>query len=350
MTPAKNLGLLLLALCAACGEGSDGDTDFNTVLPGANEAGLPGPVDAALPAPDASTTTPKPDATTSLPPATVDTGVAAPIEAGPAPTLDAGAGNDAAAEAGSGPSTPTTMCAGGAMGMPGSTQNLMLNGRNYTLHIGRSVNPNQPSPLIFSLHGLTMTPASMELMARWDPVADAEGLIIARPAGVGSSNGWDLAGTKDFDLMKAIIEDVNAKSCVDRKRIYATGFSHGGFMSFAIACKLGDIFAAVAPNAGSGSAARGCGQRPVPVYAFHGDGDGVVSYSSGQSAVNSWVSHNKCTGTPTSYTVMNATCQDWNMCSANGQVKFCTIPGLGHTYFRGATAATWEFFKAHPLP
>jgi polyhydroxybutyrate depolymerase len=234
--------------------------------------------------------------------------------------------------------------------MPGSTQNLTLNGRNYTLHIGRSVKPGEPSPLVFSLHGLTMTPASMEAMARWDPVADTEGLIIARPAGVGASNGWDLTGTKDFDLMKAIIEDVNAKACVDRKRIYATGFSHGGFMSFSIACKLGDIFAAVAPNAGAGSAARGCVQRSVPVYAFHGDADSVVSYSSGQSAVNSWVSHNKCTGSPTTFMVMNANCQDWNMCADSGEVKFCTIPGLSHSYFRGATAVIWEFFKAHPLP
>lgn len=348
MTPTKKLGLLLLALSAACGEGADEDSYINPLLPD-SALPLPGTPDAGQPTADTGVPTPQPDAGGQPPTPVVDSGAQTPMEAGQAPVVDAGGGKDAAAEAGPNP-TPSTMCAGGAMGMPGSTQNLTLNGRNYTLHIGRSVNVNQPAPLVFSLHGLTMTPASMELMARWDPVADTEGLIIARPAGVGASNGWDLTGTKDFDLMKAIIEDVNAKSCVDRKRIYATGFSHGGFMSFAIACKLGDIFAAVAPNAGSGSAARGCGQRSVPVYAFHGDADNVVSYSSGQSAVNSWVSHNKCTGTPSSYMVMNANCQDWNMCADNGQVKLCTIPGLGHSYFRGATAAIWEFFKAHPLP
>jgi polyhydroxybutyrate depolymerase len=235
-------------------------------------------------------------------------------------------------------------------GRPGSTDNLTLNGRDYTLHIGSSVNTDQPSPLVFSLHGLTMSPSLMEMMARWDPVADREGLIIARPAGVGSMNGWDLTGSADFDLMQAIIEDVDGRACVDRKRIYATGFSHGGYMSFAIACRLGDIFAAVGPNAGAGSVRSTCTDRPVPVFAFHGDADGTVSYSSGSSAVQAWVQHNGCTGSPVSFSVGSARCEHWNSCDAGGDVKFCTIPGLGHSYYSGATEALWEFFDEHPLP
>jgi polyhydroxybutyrate depolymerase len=90
--------------------------------------------------------------------------------------------------------------------------------------------------------------------------------------------------------------------------------------------------------------------RAVPVYAWHGDADGTVPYSSGKSAVDSWVSHDKCSGAPTNFTVGTATCQDWNTCSAGSEVKFCTIPGGGHAYTRAATQAIWEFFKAHPLP
>jgi polyhydroxybutyrate depolymerase len=352
MTPATKLSLVLLSLCAAaCAETGD-EIDMSPSLPGtfeagtSPEAGAPLP-EAALPSgqdsgpswlnsPEASTVAPAKEAGVLNP---VDSGTpAVVVDAGPAVTVDAG------------PTSVSTKCSGPGTGMAGSTSMLMLNGRNYTLHIGRSVKPGEPSPLVFSLHGLTMTPASMESMARWDPIADTEGLIIARPAGVGASNGWDLTGTKDFDLMKAIIEDVNAKACVDRKRIYATGFSHGGFMSFSIACKLGDIFAAVAPASGAGSGARGCTARAVPVYAWHGDADGTVSYSSGKSAVDSWVTHDKCTGTPMSFMAGSAMCQDWSMCAEGSQVKFCTIPGGGHAYTRTSTPLIWEFFKAHPLP
>jgi poly(3-hydroxybutyrate) depolymerase len=112
----------------------------------------------------------------------------------------------------------------------------------------------------------------------------------------------------------------------------------------------GDIIAASAPNSGSGSAARGCVARAVPLFAWHGDADMTVAYSGGKMGVDSWVTHDKCTGTPTDFMVGSAKCQDWNMCAAGSEVKFCTVPGGGHTYTRAATAAIWDFFKAHPLP
>jgi polyhydroxybutyrate depolymerase len=260
------------------------------------------------------------------------------------------AGTGGTAGSGGASGTSATVCSGTFTGTPGSTSDLTLNGRNYTLHIGSSVKPSEASPLVFSLHGLTMTPASMEWMAGWDPVADREGIIIARPAGVGNMNAWDVTGNTDFDLMKAIIEDVNAKACVDRKRIYATGFSMGGFMSYSMACRMGDIIAAVGPCSGGGSAGAGCTARPVPVYAWHGDADSTVAYSSGQSAVQSWVSHNGCTGSPVSFNVGTANCQSWDSCNEDGDVKFCTVPGGGHTYTKAATEELWQFFKEHPLP
>jgi polyhydroxybutyrate depolymerase len=352
MTRATKFTLALLALAAACGDPDADETVYMPAQPGtAADAGDAGVIAAPTPDAGALAPAPAPDAGLPVTNPNPNTGLDAST---PAPRPDAGGTStpDAASpnnDSGAPNVPPMASCPASPTGMPGSTANLTLNGRNYTLHIGRAVKPSEPAPLVFSLHGLNMTPSSMELMAQWDPLSDREGIIIARPAGVGGSNGWDLGGTKDFDLMKAIIEDVNAKSCVDRKRIFATGFSHGGFMSFAIACRLGDIFAAVAPNAGAGSAGRGCVPRSVPVFAFHGDADGIVSYSSGKSAVDSWVSHNKCTGTPASFSVGSAMCQDWNMCTAPGQIKFCTIPNGGHTYMRAATAAIWDFFKAHPL-
>lgn len=329
---------LLLLLCAACGDAEDDpESDVNAITA---DGGKPDASITVSPEAGQIYTPPSPQGDGSVTTADASADGSAPIN-----TQDeGGTGNP-------NPNIPPMgNCPAAPTGKAGSTADLTLNGRNYTLHIGSSVKPNQPAPLVFSLHGLTMSPRSMEAMAGWDPVADKEGLIIARPAGVGSQNGWDLTGTKDFDLMKAIIEDVNAKACVDRKRIYATGFSHGGFMSFAIACRLGDIFAAVGPNAGSGSVSGSCTKRAVPVYAFHGNPDSVVSFASGERAVNAWVSHNQCTGTPSTFMVGNASCKDWNMCSAGGQVKFCSVPGIDHSYMRAATAALWEFFKAHPLP
>jgi polyhydroxybutyrate depolymerase len=194
-----------------------------------------------------------------------------------------------------------------------------------------------------------MPPGSMEAMARWFPLADSKGFVVVGPAGVGGFNGWDLSGSKDFDLMKAVIDDVASKTCIDRKRVYATGFSHGGYMSHAIGCRLSDVFAAVAPHSGAGSAA--CRpSRAVPVFAFHGDADFIVGYSGGQSAAQGWVTRNACAPTPTAFSLGNARCEAWQGCRDGAEVKFCTIPGGGHTWFRPATDAIWEFFSQYALP
>jgi polyhydroxybutyrate depolymerase len=245
--------------------------------------------------------------------------------------------------------TPDTVCTGTATAAPGAQMTVMLADRQYLLHVGKAVKPGQAAPLVFSLHGLTMTPSSMESMAHWFPLADTKGFIVAGPAGVGASNGWDLTSTKDFDLMKAVVEDVNKKVCVDRKRIYSTGFSHGAFMSHSNGCKLSDVFAAIAPH--SGALGGACSpKRPMPVYAWHGDADATVSYSSGKSAVDGWVTRNKCTGTPTDYMVSAAKCQEWATCQDGVKVKFCTIPGGGHAWYGPATAAIWDFFAQNAMP
>jgi poly(3-hydroxybutyrate) depolymerase len=363
MTSFLHRSVVALLLCSACAEPSTGnEIDTNSSIPGAfPDAGLPGALGGGgvLPVSDASTA--PPTSTGVIPPSTPVTSGVPPLGVNPGITIPTFPGRDAGLPTGPGgltgggttpPATPgvATMCPSAASGMAGSTSDLTLNGRKYTLHIGKTVKPSEPAPLVFSLHGLTMTPALMEAMAGWDPIADKEGIIIARPLGVGNQAAWDISGPTDFDLMKAIIEDVNSKACVDRKRIFVTGFSMGGLMSFAMACKQGDIFAASAPNSGSGSAARGCVARAVPLFAFHGDADMVVAYSGGKAGVDSWVTHDKCMGSPTTFMVGTANCQDWNMCADGSEVKFCTVPGGGHTYTRAATQAIWDFFKVHPLP
>lgn len=75
---------------------------------------------------------------------------------------------------------------------------------------------------------------------------------------------------------------------VDRKRIYLSGLSMGGFGSFAIAAKHPNLFAAIAPICGGGDPASldalAASQRPMWVY--HGGRDRVVSPSESLRMVN----------------------------------------------------------------
>jgi hypothetical protein len=51
-----------------------------------------------------------------------------------------------------------------------------------------------------------------------------------------------------------------------------------------------------------------------------------------------------------SYMVSTSRCQAWETCAEGSAVKFCTVPGGGHSYSRFATAEILSFFKEHPLP
>lgn len=48
-----------------------------------------------------------------------------------------------------------------------------------------------------------------------------------------------------------ILDDTFSKLCIDKNKIFATGFSNGAMMAYEIALRKSDVFAAVAPAEGS---------------------------------------------------------------------------------------------------
>jgi polyhydroxybutyrate depolymerase len=87
-----------------------------------------------------------------------------------------------------------------------------------------------------------------------------------------------------------VIDVVSRRFCTTTRRTYATGFSGGGRMVSALACRIAGKLTAIAPVSGlrAGRAApdehtvpevHDClPERPVPVLAFHGQQDFVNPY------------------------------------------------------------------------
>jgi predicted peptidase len=63
---------------------------------------------------------------------------------------------------------------------------------------------------------------------------------------------------------------------IDADRIYITGLSMGGFGAWDCVQREPKLFAACAPVCGGGDAAMAAKIKDVPIWAFHGDQDGVV--------------------------------------------------------------------------
>ena len=83
----------------------------------------------------------------------------------------------------------------------------------------------------------------------------------------------------DVGFINALIDTLNENFSIDPERIYACGFSNGGFMSHKLACQLSHRIAAIASVGGiisAGTVEKCNSQRAMPVLQIHGTLDNTV--------------------------------------------------------------------------
>jgi polyhydroxybutyrate depolymerase len=253
--------------------------------------------------------------------------------------------------------------------------------RTIRVHVPASYDPARPTPVVLDFHGYTMSAQAQEDMTRLPAKADAAGFISVTPDGTGSLRGWNAGaccgtpaqtGLDDVGFVNLLLDQLEARLCVDTRRVFSTGFSNGGFLSHRLACEASTRIAAIAPVAGMMGISDCNPTRPVPVMHFHGTSDTIVPYSGGgfsgyRSAADTdagWATRNGCDATTTeTFARGDSRCVSHAGCDGGSEVTLCTITGGGHTwpgggYFPGghittdlsATDAMWAFFEAHPMP
>lgn len=265
--------------------------------------------------------------------------------------------------------------------------------RSYTLYVPSSINWTQPVALVFVLHGGTGNAESAIRMSGFNKIADQYGFLVIYPNGTGrlsdekllTWNGGDCCGfaqeknVDDVGFVRAIVTELQSLAIIDTKRIYATGISNGGILSQRLACEAADLFAAVAPVAGTLNFSPCTPSQPISVIEFHGTADQHIPYTGGvgpeslvdvdfasvQSSVNFWVTANTCASQPQSNSFEDIQHDVWMGCTASMSVELYTINGGGHAWPGGeagrvdadpptqsisASQLIWEFFAAHPKP
>ncbi|HEX2955276.1 MAG TPA: PHB depolymerase family esterase [Chitinispirillaceae bacterium] len=173
------------------------------------------------------------------------------------------------------------------------TMNIAGVNRTYIVHAPSGI--NNP-PLLLNIHGYNMDGPTQQSYTEMDKVADREKFIVVYPSAINKS--WDMSGTNDFTFLMAIIDTVDKQYKIDRKRIYSCGFSQGGFMTFNLACRYSDVFAAIAPT--SGNMSGNCTlKRPMSMRLTFGTNEG---FSGGTAAfmqnVTKWLDMCNCPKTP----------------------------------------------------
>jgi predicted peptidase len=82
--------------------------------------------------------------------------------------------------------------------------------------------------------------------------------------------------TEPARLTIELIEAIAKEFSIDKKRIYITGLSMGGFGTWDLVARYPDLFAAAVPVCGGADEATAEKIKNLPIWAFHGGKDGVV--------------------------------------------------------------------------
>jgi polyhydroxybutyrate depolymerase len=267
------------------------------------------------------------------------------------------------------------------------TAELIVNGvnRSYILYVPQSYTGEEALPLVLNFHGLGSNAFEQMVYGDFRGLAEEENFIIAHPTGTvyQGFTHWNVGGfttgspADDIGFSDALIAEISSNYSIDANRVYATGMSNGGYMSFLLACQLNDKIAAIASVTGTMTPdmVQACAPtRPMPVMQIHGTADATVSYEGFEvwnrsipDVIDYWVSANNCNLEPSVTRLFDLNPNDENFIDHfvysggdNGSiVEHYKINNGTHSWPGtavgvanrdiNASQLVWEFFKKYDL-
>jgi|GEM_PF-4430419 len=212
---------------------------------------------------------------------------------------------------------------------------------------------NNPA-LVVLMHGAQGNGNNLAEGLGWDSIAMREKFVVATPSSVGSF--WDLGGTSDIDFVLAIIDTMANRFHIDRNRVYASGWSMGGMMSYYLACHTPEKIAAIGPSSGYLIYGQsGCSTtREVPIYHIHGIWDDFVKYSDLHDYLkNNWLNNYGCPAVADSSKpgLGGTLLESWDNCSNNGQKSEVYLESYWKPHGIGPEEAEvfWNFLHKYSL-
>jgi poly(3-hydroxybutyrate) depolymerase len=206
--------------------------------------------------------------------------------------------------------------------------------RKYILRVPDNYDNMHPYRLVFAFaeSGSTAMSVAQRNYFTMASLDTNKTTVFVAPLAVKDDGAWSKA---DLDFTDAILMQLEGDLCIDKKRIFATGFSFGGAMSMAIGCQRADVFRGVAFFSGADltGSCTGTLTKPIAYYASQASGDssGDPMPSSGRVTQAEFAAVNGCMPEPNATKFPAAgqphTCTDYKGCSAGHPTKYCVFDG-----------------------
>lgn len=238
--------------------------------------------------------------------------------------------------------------------------------RRVRLFVPKNYDGKARLPLVLNLHGSTDNADNFAKSSGMEALADSEGFVVAGLEAVAGM--WNTPPEAnlpdDVGYASTSIDEVGKRLCIDRARVYATGFSGGGRTSSQLGCQLPDKIAAIGPVAGVRFPGP-CAGRAMPIITIHGLADTTNAYAgegpehprwneSVESAVLGWATKNGCNATRlVDDPAGPLSTYSYGQCQDDAAVKLIRMDGVEHAYPTETplnTAKTvWDFVKGYRL-
>ncbi len=248
--------------------------------------------------------------------------------------------------------------------------------RTYILHVPASYDASTPVPLVLGLHGGGGNAAQFSRRNQLTTLSDEHDFIVVYPDGL--DHGWNdsreldnRTSHDDVGFISALIDYLSSLYNLDPTRVFSTGVSNGGIMSYRLACELSDKIRAIAPVVGLMPAplVESCAPaQPVAVRIVAGTKDPLVPYDGGgvgffggrgqvlsaPATAALWAGYNGCS-TEASLTKLTDVIEVTTYAGCNAPVELYTVIGGTHDWYGrvarshdpiDAATTVWEFFSS----
>ncbi len=168
----------------------------------------------------------------------------------------------------------------------------------YCLFMPKNYSSSKEYPVLLFLHGAgeigsdnTKQLYNLNNMFEYNGDIVSNAFIICPQ----SSGWWNLDRDENNDYNGTLgsalrlLNNITQEYSCDSNRIYVMGLSMGGYATWDLLERCGDVFAAGVPICGGGNHYNGAAYIDIPIKIYHGTADKTVSFSNSQSMYNAIV-------------------------------------------------------------
>ena len=228
--------------------------------------------------------------------------------------------------------------------------------RSYVVQLPPGYDPSRRYPVLFGLHGAGGSgPSYMNgfpLRALWQDRA-----ILVFPSALfyelDGRTTWRYPTEENLAFFDAMVGALDEGLCLDRERIFASGFSSGGFFSNTLGCRRGGVVRAIVPVAGGdrdfddrcvGHVAVLVISSPLDSSDPTGGPPGISHHERGLQARDYFRERNGCQ--EASEPVGPDGCVQYQGCLPGAEVRYCEH-GQGHAWPSQLHAPAADFLASY---